>query len=99
MNKNLYWSSRVVPIILDRFCKKKKIIKRKFHKYPSLRAGLFHADRWTDTRKLIVAFSNFVRATINELLSTLCHGNVLLSAHTLSSLEKRLTLQYSTTLL
>jgi len=47
-------------------------------------------------RKLIVAFSNFARANKNELLSTLCHVNILLSDHTLSSLEERLTLQYPT---
>jgi len=66
---------------------------------PSVTAGFFHADRRTDTRKLMVAISNFVRAAKNELLSKPSHGNVLLSAHTLSCLERRLTLQCPTSLL
>jgi len=46
--------------------KKKNTKIPNFAKFRPVGAELFHADRRTDTTKLIVAFRNFVNAPKNE---------------------------------
>jgi hypothetical protein len=47
---------------LDRFSKNTQILVSNFMKIRPVEAELFHADRRTDTTKLIIAYSNFANA-------------------------------------
>jgi len=74
MIKNIYLSSRKAPVILVRVNKtltfstffSKKHSNIKFHENQTVGIELFHADRRTDTKKLIVGLA--VLRTRPELL-------------------------------
>jgi hypothetical protein len=75
-NVRIYYSSRKVPVIavrfwwnsnfLDRFSQNTQIPN--FLKILPVGDELLHADRWTDTTNLIVAFRSFTNA-LNDRLS------------------------------
>ena len=71
MIENVYWSScTVVPFILVRVCWNLNLLDRfskniqisNFMKIRPVGPELFHAERWTDMTKLIVAIRNFANA-------------------------------------